>query len=186
MLMTKITKIILLLFAILISTSSIADVQSTKLNKLFKTLNKIDNSTDANVIEKEIWALWNQHPKSKQLTDKLELGTELMYEGSYLYALVVFNNIIKSDPNWPEAWNKRATLFFFMKNYPQSLNDIDVVLSIEPRHFGALSGRARIFIQFKEYQKAINNLKKAKKIYPTIRNNNLIIELENIVKGLSV
>ena len=186
MLMTKITKIILPLFTILISTSSIADIQSTKLDKLFKTLKKIDSSVDAIVIEKEIWALWNSHPERKQLTDKLELGTGLMYEGNYLYALEVFNNIIKSDPNWPEAWNKRATLFFLMKNYPRSLNDIDVVLDIEPRHFGALSGRARIFIQFKEYQKAIINLKEAKTIYPTINNNNLIKELEKLVKGLSV
>ena len=40
-----------------------------------------------------------------------------MYDGDYDYALKVFNNVIVTDPKWSEAWNKRATLFFFMKNF---------------------------------------------------------------------
>ena len=179
-------KFLLSLFFIFITVTSLAEVQSSKLNELFKTLKKIDNTNDADILEKKIWSLWNTHPKKKHLTHKLELGTELMYEGNYQYALEVFNNILKSDPNWSEAWNKRATLLFFMKNYQQSLSDIDMVLSIEPRHFGALSGRAQIFIKLEEYQKAINDLKKAKEIHPVIRGHSLIEELEKLIKGLSI
>ena len=179
-------KFILLLLLVLIPANSIAETQSTKLNELFKTLKKIDNTLDASEVEKEIWALWNKHPKSKQLTYKLELGTDLMYEGNYLYALRVFDNIIKSDPKWSEAWNKRATLLFLMKKYQQSLNDINIVLSIEPRHFGALSGRAQIFIRLEEYQKALDALKEAKKIHPIIKGDNLIKELEKLIKGFSI
>ena len=109
-----------------------------------------------------------------------------MYEGSYQYALQVFSNVVKSDPAWSEAWNKRATLLFFMKDYQKSLDDIENVLNIEPRHFGALSGRAQIFIMFEEYQKAIDDLKKAKKIHPVIRSNYLIPQLEKLIKGLSI
>ena len=109
-----------------------------------------------------------------------------MYEGSYKFALEVFNNVIKTDPSWSEAWNKRATLLYFMREYQRSLSDIDKVLNIEPRHFGALSGRAQIFIELEEYQKAINDLKKVKKIYPVITSNDLIKKLEKLVKGLSI
>ena len=73
-----------------------------------------------------------------------------------------------------------------MKEYQRSLDDIDKVLSIEPRHFGALSGRAQIFIELEEYQKAIKDLKRAKKIHPIIISNNLITTLEKLVKGLSI
>ena len=90
------SKFILILLFFFVSNVSNAETQSTKLNKLFKILETIDNKTDAGEVEKEIWTLWNNHPKSKQLTYKLELGTELMYEGNYLYALQVFNNVIKS------------------------------------------------------------------------------------------
>ena len=73
-----------------------------------------------------------------------------------------------------------------MKEYQRSLDDIDKVLAIEPRHFGALSGRAQIFIELEEYKKAIKDLKRAKKIHPIIISNNLITTLEKLVKGLSI
>ena len=46
-------------------------------------------------------------------------------------ALKVFNNVIDSDPEWSEAWNKRATVYFLMSQFTESLSDIDKVLSIE-------------------------------------------------------
>ena len=73
-----------------------------------------------------------------------------------------------------------------MKEYQRSLDDINKVLTIEPRHFGALSGRAQIFIELEEYQKAIKDLKRVKKIHLIIRSNNLIKELEKLAKGLSI
>jgi len=109
-----------------------------------------------------------------------------MYRGSYKYALKIFTNIIKTDPFWPEGWNKRATLLFFMKEYEQSLYYIDQVLALEPRHFGALSGRAQIFIELKEYPKAINDLKKAKKINPVIKSRKVTPALEKLIKGLNI
>ena len=178
----------LIIFCLLIFTySASAEISQTlQLNKLFNTLNKINNIQEADLLEKKIWAIWNKHPKNKKLTDKLQLGTELMYKKNYKFALEVFNNVIKTDPSWSEAWNKRATLLYFMKKYKRSLSDIDKVLNIESRHFGALSGRAQIFIELEEYQKAINDLKKAKKIHPGMNSNDLIKKLEKLVKGLNI
>ena len=136
--------------------------------------------------QKKIWAVWNKHPENIILTDKLEFGTELMYEGNYNYALKVFNNIIKTDSEWSEAWNKRATLLFFMKDFNKSLDDIKIVLRIEPRHFGALSGQAQIYIELEEYEKALDSLKKASKIYPVIRGNKLIPDLKKLIKKQSI
>ena len=130
--------------------------------------------------------MWNKHPNQNNLTEKLELGTSLMYQRRYDYALKVFTNIINSDPKWSEAWNKRATLLFLMKDYQKSLDDISIVLDLEPRHFGALSGRAQIYIDLELYQKALKDLKDAKKIHPVIRGNSLINELEKIVNGQNV
>jgi len=179
-------KFIIFFIFISISFAFAETYQSKKLDDLFNKLSKTKNDEDADILEKKIWTVWNKHPDNKNLTDKLELGTELMYDGSYQYALRIFTNIIKSDPSWSEAWNKRATLLFFMKDYQGSLSDIDKVLYIEPRHFGALSGRVQIFIKLKRYQKAINDLKRAKKIHPRIKGYNLIFELEKIIKDSSV
>ena len=109
-----------------------------------------------------------------------------MYSGNYNYALTIFNNILNTDPDWSEAWNKRATLLFFMKKFKKSLTDIDKVLLIEKRHFGALSGQAQIYIQLQEYELAIDSLKKAREIHPAIRGKNLIIELQKLIRNQSI
>ena len=160
--------------------------QKDDLNELFNQLKKVDNSKTASLLEKKIWSIWNKHPTDIKLTEKLKFGIELMQYGNYDYALKVFDNIIATDSEWPEAWNKRATLFFLMKQYTKSLNDIEKVLNIESRHFGALSGQARIFIKLQEYEKAIISLKKALRFYPLFRSGELIPEIERLIKEESI
>ena len=178
--------LILILIIFFTSANSNNQEQINKLDKLFDQLKTVNNSKTAALLEKKIWSLWDKHPNDNRLTEKLELGTELMQYGSYDYALRVFDNIIKTDPNWSEAWNKRATVFFLMNQYTKSLSDIEKVLGIESRHFGALSGQARIFIKLQEYEKAITSLKKALKFYPSFRSGNLIPEIEKLIKEESI
>ena len=90
------------------------------------------------------------------------------------------------DSKWSEAWNKRATVYFLMSQFTNSLNDIDKVLDIEPRHFGALSGQARIFIKLQEYEKAIKSIESALKFYPSFKSRELIPEIERLIKEDSV
>jgi len=160
--------------------------QKNILNELFDQLEKVNNSKTAELLEKKIWSIWNEHPNDVKLTEKLEFGAELIEYGSYDYALAIFDNILATDPAWAEAWNKRATVFFLMKQYKKSLNDIEKVLKIESRHFGALSGQARIFIKLQEYEKAIISLKKALKFYPAFRSGELIPEIERLIKEESI
>ena len=176
-----ITFLIIFLFILPVYSS-----QDNKLNQLFIKLKNIKNVRAADFLEKKIWAIWNKHPGNIILTEKLKFGTELMYSGDYDYALIVFNNVIKTDPNWSEVWNKRATLLYFMKRFQKSLSDIDKVLLIENRHFGALSGQAQIYIQLQKYELAIDSLEKAREIHPTIRGNNFIIELEELIRSQSI
>ena len=160
--------------------------QENALNELFNQLKKVDNSKTANLLEKKIWSIWNKHPNNVKLTEKLEFGTKLMHHGSYDYALKVFDNILNSDPGWSEAWNKRATVFFLLNRHAESLSDIEKVLNIESRHFGALSGQARIFIKLQEYEKAILSLKRALIFYPSFRSGRLLPEIERLIKEESI
>ena len=183
--MKKIFKIILLLNIflqyLLVNVNASEIYHNNELKKYFVDLKNSKNLDEAIVIEKNIWNLWNLHPKNQFLTNKLELGTELMENGQHKYAYRIFTNIIFEDPNWSEAWNKRATVLFLMKEYDLSLIDIEKTLDLEPRHFGALSGRAQIYIDLKEYRKALDNLMKTKEIYPLSRGNKVIPKLQKIL-----
>ena len=179
---------ILIFIFFIFFTSAISESveQKSKLDVLFNQLKEVNNSKTAELLEKQIWSVWNEHPNNDKLTQKLELGTELMHYGSYDYALKVFNNVLNTDPDWSEAWNKRATVFFLMNHYKESLDDIEKVLEIESRHFGALSGQARIFIKLQEYEKAISSLQTALNFYPLFKSGELISEIEKLIKEKSV
>ena len=175
-----------ILFLFLSSFSPAQSSQKNILNNLFNQLRDANNSKSAGLLEEKIWSVWNEHPTNNKLTDRLELGTELMQYGSYDYALKVFNNILNTDPGWSEAWNRRATVFFLMNRHIESLSDIEKVLSIESRHFGALSGQARIFIKLQEYEKAIKSIENALQFYPSFKSRELIPEIKRLIKEDSV
>ena len=182
----KIYKVVILFLFINSFFSYAQSSQKTILNNLFYQLEKINNSKNAELLEKKIWLIWSKHPSDDKLTERLELGTELMQYGSYAYALKVFDNILITDPKWSEAWNKRATVYFLMNQFADSLNDIDKVLILEPRHFGALSGQARIFIKLQKYEKAIKSIERALEFYPSFRSRELIPEIERLIKEESI
>ena len=160
--------------------------QKIILDRLFDKLIKASNSNNAEKLEKKIWSVWIKHPNDIKLTEKLEFGTELMEFGDYNYALRVFDNIIISDPTWSEAWNKRATVYFLMNQFTDSLDDIDKVLNIEPRHFGALSGQARIFLKLQKYEKAIKSIERALKFYPSFKSREMIPKIERLIREESI
>jgi tetratricopeptide (TPR) repeat protein len=56
----------------------------------------------------------------------------------------LLDKIILLQPDWAEAWNKRATVRYLMGEDQQSMADIARVLALEPRHVGALSGMGMI------------------------------------------
>ena len=99
----------------------------------------------------------------------------------------VFSKAIELDPNWAEAWNKRATVLYLMGNYDLSQNDIDMVLSLEKRHFGALAGQGLVQTALNNYQSAINSYQEVEKIYPTMQSPKLMIpKLKELIKKQSI
>ena len=76
------------------------------------------------------------------------------------------NNLINEDPDFAEAWNKRATVYFMMGDFDKSMQDIIKTLELEPRHFGALDGMGLIFIHQGQYQQAIDVYDKMLEIFP--------------------
>ena len=175
-----------IVFITLVFCLSFFKLYAKDLNNLFDELQKAENVYAAEYIEKNIWRDWVTHPNSEYLTNKLENGTFSMNNNQYRLALKLFSDVITEDPNWAEAWNKRATLLFLMGNYDASLKDIEKVLNLEPRHFGALSGRAQIYLTLKEYEKAIIDLEKAKSIYPLIKSGDSIELIRKLIKELQV
>ena len=71
------------------------------------------------------------------------------------------------NPEFAEAWNKRATTYFLMGEFGKSIKDIEKTLILEPRHFGALDGLAEIYLLKKDLIKAAATYEKILKIIPS-------------------
>ena len=178
-----ITSLIYILFII---NQSFAEDRKDELNKLFKEL-KIKNSVVTFEIEQKIWKIWSTHPEKNELTSLLAKGSNLVNQNKFYEAEALFTKVIKLDPNWAEAWNKRATVFYLLGEFQKSQNDIDKVLELEERHFGALAGQGLVNIQLKNYEKAIMSYKKAQEIYPTMKSPEIMIkEIKELIKQQSI
>ena len=177
---------LVILFYLFSQPSSFANERDTRLNQLFNEL-KANKSKIAFIVEQEIWTLWSTHPTDEKLTARLEEGAQFVRDQNYLKAKDIFTEVINLDQTWAEAWNKRATVFYMLGEFQKSQNDIDKVLELEKRHFGALAGQGLVNIQLKNYEKAILSYKKAQKIYPSMKSPKIMIkEIEELIKKQSI
>mgnify|MGYP001497220984 FL=1 len=178
--------IFLFSFIILNFSQLTANERNIELNNLFEKL-KDDNPVLTFKVEQEIWKIWSTHPKDKNLTQMLSEGSDLVNNNKLNDAVRVFTKVIKLDPDWAEAWNKRATVLYLLGEFQKSQNDIDKVLKLEKRHFGALAGQGLVNIQLKNYEKAIMSYEKAQKIYPSMKSPKIMIkEIQKLIKKQSI
>ena len=178
--------LIAFIFLFLNLSHVLADERKNQLDKLFKEL-KINNPVLTFEVEQKIWKIWSTHPNKDKLTKMLSKGSDLVKKDQLNEAVKIFTNVIELDPNWAEAWNKRATVLYLLGEFQKSQNDIDKVLELEERHFGALAGQGLVNIQLKNYEKAIMSYKKAQKIYPSIKSSKIMIkEIKELIKKQSI
>jgi tetratricopeptide (TPR) repeat protein len=62
----------------------------------------------------------------------------------YSAALDLLDQVTLLKPDFAEGWNRRATVHYVMGNLPKAMSDTARVLTLEPRHLGALAGLAGI------------------------------------------
>ena len=167
-------------------TSLFANDRDVRLNQLFNEL-KVNKAKVASIVEQEIWSLWSTHPTDEKLTARLEEGSMFVRNQQPNRARDIFTEVIKLDENWAEAWNKRATVLYMLGEYQKSQDDIDKVLELEPRHFGALAGQGLVNIKLKNYEKAIRSYEEAQEIYPSMKTPDVMIkQLKEIIKQQSI
>ena len=131
--------IILSLVLIFSISPTIAGQNDTRLNNLFERLRVTQDLAEARGIEGTIWEIWTES-ENANVNRAMLIGIASMHAGQLGTALNKFNEVIQLAPDFAEGWNKRATIFYLMKKFDWSVNDIAQTLKLEPRHFGALSG----------------------------------------------
>ena len=121
-----------------------AEAEENRLDKLFFDLKRERNEKAAERIANFIREEWSKSG-SATIDLLMQWSGKAMQEKKYDAALDFLDQVTMLAPDFPEGWNRRATVHYMMDSYAKSMADIEHTLRLEPRHFGALSGMAEIF-----------------------------------------
>ena len=156
------------------------------LDFLFEALKVAPDADSAKHIEGRIWALWLA--SGSDTANLLMTRVKTAMDGKdQALAIKLLDSIIELRPDYVEAWNRRATLYYMQKNYVRSMADIRQVLALEPRHFGAISGLGMIMQEFGDDKRALDAFRRAVQVHPHLqRIPDLIKTLTEKVEGRDI
>jgi tetratricopeptide (TPR) repeat protein len=146
-----------------------AETKQARLDELFSKLKRERNEKAAERIAGQIWQEWFASG-SDSIDLMMQWAQNAIEQQKFDVALDFLDEVITLSPDYAEGWNRRATLHFMMSNYAKSMSDIDHTLSLEPRHFGALSGMAQILKSTGNKEAALRAWQRVLDIYPMMRN----------------
>ena len=160
--------------------------QGLNLDRLFDALKVAPDDQSAKYVENRIWAMWiatdsdtttllMSRVKTAVDAKDLDLGIKLL------------TAVIEIKPDYIEAWNRRATLYYMKKDFNDSLADIHEVLKREPRHFGALSGLGMIMQELGDDKHALEAFRRALAVHPHLEHiPDLVKQLSEKVEGRDI
>lgn len=165
---------------------NVAGDPTRNLDLLFKALKAAPNDEIAKAIEHRIWAVWMV--SRSDTTNLLMTRVRSAFEKHDVdLALKLLDAIVKIKPDYVEAWNRRATIYFTKKEYGRALADLREVLKREPRHFGALSGLGLILQDVGNDKEALDIYRRILTIYPRMeRVPEIVRKLQDKVEGRDI
>ena len=143
------------------------EARAERLERLFAELKKAVTHQEAAPIAARIQRQWARSG-SATIDLLMQRAADSMTKKDNAAAMDVLDQTIVLDPDYAEAWNRRATLNFTMDQWGKSLADIEQTLRREPRHWGALMGLAMILEQTGHKDKALATYMKVLDVYPAL------------------
>jgi tetratricopeptide (TPR) repeat protein len=160
--------------------------KAQNLDRLFEALKVAPDDDSAKYVENRIWAVWVA--SNSDTANLLMTRAKTAADGKdYDLAIKLLNAVIDIKPDFVEAWNRRATVYYTKKDFGRALADIQEVLAREPRHFGALSGLGIILQELGDDKRALEVFRRALTIHPRLeRIPDLVKKLSDKIDGRDI
>ncbi|MBC1238127.1 tetratricopeptide repeat protein [Nostoc linckia z18] len=150
-------------------------MDSLSINSLLEELKNPD-ATVREQATRKIWRIWFQQ-KGIYGLERIDRSQKLLDAGEITQAETALTELLREQPDFAEAWNRRAFLYYSIGDYQKSLADCQMVVQINPIHFGALHGMGLCYAALGRYSEAIRAFKRALEIQPySLVNQKLILE----------
>jgi tetratricopeptide (TPR) repeat protein len=135
--------------------------------------------------EDALWSIWFR-AGTPEHNRTLQEVAHLIGRGQMTRAETLANHLIRIAPDFAEAYNQRAILYFHQGRFGDSAADCQRVLSRNPYHFGALSGLAQCLLRLDHPADALKTLHRALKLQPYndgLRENIKLLEAQIAPEG---
>lgn len=142
--------------------------QADRIDALFTQLKREGDPDQAKAIADSIRLEWRDSG-SATINLLMQQADKAVADNKDTAAFDYLDEVIQLNPDYVEGWNMRATLNFKEGNYKKSMSDINRVLAIEPRHFGAIAGMAAILTSYGRDEMALQAWQQFLDIYPAER-----------------
>ncbi|PST18643.1 hypothetical protein C7U60_17555 [Mesorhizobium plurifarium] len=139
-----------------------------RVDALFADLKKEGDEDKARQVADRIRLEW-QDSGSATVNLLMQWANKAISGDKHTTALDILDQVIALNPGYVEGWNRRATLHYQMGNFRKSMSDINRVLALEPRHFGALAGMATMLEAAGKDELAMRAWQQFLDIYPSDR-----------------
>ena len=96
----------------------------------------------------------------------LERATRALTALDFPAADGILARLVATHPDFAEAWNKRATLYYMQSRDEESVASIHRTLELEPRHYGAICGFAQICLSLGDTDSALFAFDAALRVNP--------------------
>lgn len=134
---------------------------------------------DENVRERatvELWRIWF-YQKGRYGMELLERSQVMLEVGNVTAAEALLTELIRDQPDFAEAWNRRAVLYYLTRQYEKSRDDCEQAIELNPVHFGALHGLGLCHVALEDYSAALQAFRRALEIQPyALANQKWILE----------
>jgi tetratricopeptide (TPR) repeat protein len=153
------------------------------LDDLFDRLGKATDEAEAKGIAGLIERRWARSG-SDTADLLLSRATQAAADKDFPLSIELLDRVIALEPQWVEAWYRRANVFFLLDDPVDAMADLKQVLSREPRHYAAWAGLGHIYMSSDDKAHALEAYRKALAIYPRIeRIGELVDRLKLSVDG---
>jgi len=157
--------LIVCLAALLAGPPAFAQQSDDVLDGLLGQLHQAEDEIAAKVLEQAVWAAW-MRSGSPTVDLLVQQAEKAMAEKQHAIAISILSTAIELEPDFPEAWNRRATAYYLDRQYKLSLADAERVIELEPRHFAALAGIGMLQQELGDERAALDAFRRALAIHP--------------------
>ena len=97
---------------------------------------------------------------------RLRTAVRAADQGDFRKALCLLNQLVDQHPNFAEAWNRRASVFWQTGDFARSIADSEKALQLNPHHYGAWQGLGLCRLELGDVAGACRSLRAALKVLP--------------------